>query len=381
MKIALSFGFFLPVPPARGGATEKIWHALGRRLAARGHEVTAFTRCWPGWPDRETIDGVTFHRLPGWDHTTRLWQNLILDFRWSLRVRRALAPDQVVISHNISLPWLLTHLPRRHPSPVSVVIGRMPKGQVRTYGRVDRIYATSEAVAEQALRENARVRPQLRTLRNSIDWHALQGADASGSSVFRIGYVGRLHPEKGLDLLIDAGAVLARDPTLPAWKISLVGPVKITDGGGGEAFAASLAQRARDAGLGDRFEILPPIWSAAELAGVYRTLSAFVYPTRAEKGEGLSVAPIEAMAAGAVPILSALPCYRDLLTPGRDGLLFDHRAADGAAALARDLRQLLTEPERRAALAGAARATARRFDYDSVAAELEADLRSLPAPR
>ena len=214
MKIALSFGFFLPVPPARGGATEKIWHALGRRLAARGHEVTALTRCWPGWPDRETLDGVNYRRLPGWDHTTHLAINLWLDFRWSLRVRRALAPDQTVISHNISLPWLLTRLPARHPSPVSVVIGRMPKGQVRTYGKVDRIYATSEAVADQALRENPGVRPRLRTLRNSIDWHSLQGAPTA-PSVFRIGYVGRLHPEKGLDLLIDAGAILARDSFLP----------------------------------------------------------------------------------------------------------------------------------------------------------------------
>ena len=89
MKIALSFGFFLPVPPARGGATEKIWHALGRRLAARGHEVVAFTRTWPGWPDHEEIDGLRYHRLPGRDHTTKLWLNLLLDLRWSLRVRRA----------------------------------------------------------------------------------------------------------------------------------------------------------------------------------------------------------------------------------------------------------------------------------------------------
>lgn len=380
MKIAVSFGFFLPVPPARGGATEKIWHALGRRLAARGHEVTAFTRRWPGWPERETIDGVTFHRLPGWDHTTRLWQNLLLDFRWSLRVRRALAPDQTVISHNISLPWLLTRLPRRHPSPVSVVIGRMPKGQVRTYGRVDRIYATSEAVADQALRENPGVRTRLRTLRNSVDWHSLQGASPN-PAVFRIGYIGRLHPEKGLDLLIDAGAILARESSLPPWKISLVGPVKTTDGGGGETFAESLHARARAAGLGERFEILPPVWSATDLATIYRSLAVFVYPTRAEKGEGLSVAPIEAMAAGAVPILSSLPCYRDLITPGADGLLFDHRALNGSEALATDLRGLLTDPLRRDALAQAARTTARRFDYDQVAAELEADLRSLSAPR
>jgi glycosyltransferase involved in cell wall biosynthesis len=379
MKIAISFGFFLPVPPARGGATEKIWHALARRLAARGHEVTVFTRTWPGWPDHETIDGVHYRRLPGRDHTTRLWLNLILDFFWSLRVRRALAPDHVVISHNISLPWLLTRLPGRHPSPVTVVIGRMPQGQVRTYGRVDRIYATSEAVAARALAENPAVQPRLHTLRNSIDWHALQGPKDLKDGTLRIAYVGRLHPEKGLDLLIDAGARLAKSAQLPSWKITFVGPVRTKDGGGGEDFAASLARRAHEAGLGDRFEILPPIWSAMELTVFYRSVAVFVYPTRAEQGEGLSVAPIEAMAAGAVPVLSALPCYADLLTPSKDGLLFDYRSPRAPELLAADLEMLLRDPARRSTLAEAARATARRFDYDSVAAELETDLSTLLA--
>jgi glycosyltransferase involved in cell wall biosynthesis len=376
MKIALSFGFFLPVPPARGGATEKIWHALGCRLAARGHEIVAFTRTWPGWPDQDTLDGVRYHRLPGHDHTTRLWQNLVLDLRWSLRVRRALAPDQIVISHNISLPWLLTRVPRRHPAPVSVVIGRMPKGQVRTYGRVDRIYATSEAVATRALLENPSVRPRIRTLRNSIDWHALQGRAETGGPV-HIGYVGRLHPEKGLDLLINAGIRLAANSTLPKWKISLVGPVGITDGGGGEAFAAKLAQRASAAGLASRFEILPPVWDTHELAAFYRTLDVFVYPTRAAQGEGLSVAPIEAMAAGAVPVLSNLPCYADLLRPGRDGVLFDYQAPDAVEKLTEALASLITNPVHRTTLATAACETARNFDYDSVASELESDLTRL----
>ena len=48
MKINIATGFFLPVPPAAGGATEKIWHRLAQVFAAAGHEVTFISRTWPG---------------------------------------------------------------------------------------------------------------------------------------------------------------------------------------------------------------------------------------------------------------------------------------------------------------------------------------------
>ena len=36
MRITIVTGFFLPVPPVRGGSTEKIWHRLAREFAAAG---------------------------------------------------------------------------------------------------------------------------------------------------------------------------------------------------------------------------------------------------------------------------------------------------------------------------------------------------------
>ncbi|WP_043582535.1 glycosyltransferase family 4 protein [Geminisphaera colitermitum] len=381
MRIAITFGCFLPVPPARGGATEKIWFALARRLAARGHDITLFTRTWPDWPDEEQIDGVRIRRLPGRDHCPRLWQNLLLDLRWSLRLRRALPPDALVISHNVTLPILLRMPGLRHRAPVTVVLGRMPKGQVRLYGKLDRIYATSEAVATRVRHENPDTNNRLRILRNSIDWHALQSPapqpPSAAAPILRIGYAGRIHPEKGLDGLIRAGALLARDRELPPWEIVFIGPVTPADGGGGEAHRDALLALAREHGIADRVRFLPPAWDSAALAQFYQTLSIFCYPTRAEQGEGLSVAPIEAMAAGAAPVLSALPCYRDLILPGVNGLLFDHRSANPDDALAAQLTILLRNPSDRATLAAAARATARHFDYDALAAELEADLTTL----
>ena len=48
MKLTIVMGFFLPVPPVQGGATEKSWDRLATLLAERGHEVTVISRRWPG---------------------------------------------------------------------------------------------------------------------------------------------------------------------------------------------------------------------------------------------------------------------------------------------------------------------------------------------
>lgn len=380
MKIAITFGFFLPVPPARGGATEKIWHALAARLAAHGHEVHAYSRDWPGWPAHETIDGVRHHRLPGRDHTSRLWLNLLHDLRWSLRLRRALPADALVISHNISLPWLLTLAPPRHRAPVAVALGRMPKGQVKLYRRVDRVYAFSEAVRSAALAQCPALSRSLRVVPNAIDLTAFS-APASprpDSTRLRIGYVGRIHPEKGLDLLAAAARILAGDATLPPWSLSLVGPSAVAEGGVGPAWLEQLRATLPRETARAQVTILPPVWDAAALAAHYRSLDVFCYPSLADKGETFGVSVVEAMAAGAVPVVSDLDCFRDFATDGVNALVFPRRASDAAARLANQIATLLRDSALRARLSASARDSARRFDYDAVATTLEADLATLP---
>jgi glycosyltransferase involved in cell wall biosynthesis len=45
----------------------------------------------------------------------------------------------------------------------------------------------------------------------------------------------------------------------------------------------------------------------------------FVYPCLAEQGETFGLAPLEAVACGAVPIVSDLSCFGDFITPGVNG--------------------------------------------------------------
>jgi glycosyltransferase involved in cell wall biosynthesis len=367
MRITIVMGFFLPVPALAGGATEKIWHRLGELMAAEGHDVTIVSRRWPGLPDRETRGRLTHLRLPGMDHTRFLPANLALDFIWGLRVSRALPPADIVVCNTVSLP---VYLRRFRPSAgrVAVVLGRMPKGQNRFYGGADLLLATSTAVADQARRENPRLTGRIVLFPNPIDWdlHRNAAAQAAPNHTLTIGYVGRIHPEKGLETLLAAGALLAARTDLPPWRLALIGPVSVAQGGGGEAYRDQL-QRAFGEKLGDRLAFVPPVFDRTELARRYGELDVFCYPSLAAKGEGLSIAPIEAMAAGAVPIVSQLECYRDLIVPGENGLQFDQESRDAVPTLAGLLGPLLTDAARRRALALRAQATARRFDYAETA--------------
>ena len=47
----------------------------------------------------------------------------------------------------------------------------------------------------------------------------------------------------------------------------------------------------------------------------------------AEKGEAMPVAPLEAMANGCVPLVSKLDCFRDYISDGTNGFVFDHRGS------------------------------------------------------
>lgn len=376
MKITIVMGFFLPVPALAGGATEKIWHRLGELMAEEGHDVTIVSRRWPGLADREQIGRLTHLRLPGINHTRYLPLNLILDAWWGIRVMLALPRADVVICNTVSLPVYLRWV-KPSAGCVAVVLGRMPKGQNRFYGAADLILATSTAVARKALSENPSLAPRLLQFPNPIDWplHA-HAADRGAGRALTIGYVGRIHPEKGLEQLLEAACRLGADEALPAWRLLLVGPVGVEQGGGGAAYRdhliASYGSR-----LGGRLQVVPPIFDKSALARLYGQLDVFCYPSLAARGEGLSIAPIEAMAAGAVPVVSKLECYQDLIDEGVNGRQFDQTAPQAVDELAAILRQLLLDGDHRRSLAAAAQETVRRFDYRETSRLLLARCRKL----
>lgn len=363
-------GFFLPVPAVSGGATEKSWYGLAKIFAAAGHSVSFISRSRPGLALDETVSGVHHLRLPGFDHTRFLPVNLLLDLIWGIRVARELPPGDVVICNTLTLPiWL--HLAKPRSGKVAIMIGRTPRGQIRFYGGVARIYAPSSYVAGQISSGNAAGRT--RVIGYPVDWPLLARSSSQSGLPITIGFVGRLNPEKGIALLVRAASLLVDRNDLPEWRLKIVGPAGIPEGGGGEAWVEALRKEASMT-LGKRVEWIEPEFDAERLACLYGSMDIFCYPSLAEKGETFGVAVAEAMSARCAVIVSALSCFSDLVKDGETALVFDHMESNPDELLAGCISRLLANRELRLGLALRGQQHAKQFDYPEVSAHILRDL-------
>jgi glycosyltransferase involved in cell wall biosynthesis len=370
LRIAIVTGFFLPVPALRGGATERSWYGLAKIFAASGHSVTFISRAVPNLAVSEIEDGVRHIRIPGFDHTRHLAVNLVLDFAWGVRVARALPAGDVVICNTITLPaWL--HRMKPTAGKVAVMIGRTPKGQVRFYGGVERIYAPSTFLARQIGPSPASKRTKV--IGYPIDWHLHARFSAQVGSPITLGFVGRLHPEKGIALLVGAACILAARTNMPEWKLKIVGPGNVSEGGGGDVWLAGLKNDAARL-LGNRVEWTGPEFDPERLARLYGTMDIFCYPSLAENGETFGVSVAEAMASRCAVVVSALGCFSDLVIEGQTGSVFDHRASEPEVLLADALGRLLIDSTLRKDMAVRGQDHSRRFDYPAVSEKIVEDL-------
>jgi len=342
MKICIVIGAFLPIPPKKGGAVEKRWLRLAEEFAALGHEVTMISRTYPGLPERETLRGVAHVRVAGYDTPASPLKLKLLDLLYALRARRAVPADvDIVVTNTFWAPVVIRGQQR---GCVYVDVARMPKGQMRLYRKVGRLRANSTPVAEAIKAELPAARHgRVRMIPNPLPFvpEGLPPKPATPSFL----YVGRVHPEKGVHVLL--AALHAMDTPMPT---RIVGPWHVQEGGGGEAYWQQLQTLA--AGLPVVF--VGPVFDMDALNAEYAKATVFVYPSLAEKGETFGLAPLEAMAWGCVPVVSDLACFKDFIHHDINGWVFNHRAPEPQAALATCLQAAMAKPARMTAMAGEA---------------------------
>nr|WP_231707319.1 glycosyltransferase [Arthrobacter sp. zg-Y919] len=180
----------------------------------------------------------------------------------------------------------------------------------------------------------------------------------------RIAAVGRLVPRKGVDLAIQALALL-RDEGLDDVELLIVGGSSDCAGLESDPEARRLLDLARSLGVEDRVLLRGQV-PREQMPAVLRSADAVVC---APWYEPFGIVPLEAMACAVPVVASAVGGLIDTVVHGKTGL---HVPPRDPAALAAALSELLQNPRyaRRLGAAGRQRAAA-RYSWDRVALDTE----------
>ena len=162
-----------------------------------------------------------------------------------------------------------------------------------------------------------------------------------------VGFSGKLVPGKGVDVLIDAIAILQRDGLAAGLLVIGDGPER-----------ATLEERVRARGL--KWTAFDGFRNQSELALSYVCLDIFVLPSRSETW-GLVLN--EAMIFG-LPVIATdrTGAALDVIEAGANGHVVP---VDDAGALADALRTLVTSPARRLEFGRRSEAIVRRYSYNA----------------
>jgi len=358
MKIVILQGAFLPIPAILGGAVEKRWYRMGLEFAKLGHEVVHISRSHEDLETVEFINGVNYIRVSGFDIPSSLLKLKYCDLIYSFRALRFIPKDaDIIVTNTFWSPILLRGKLGRS---VYVDVARVPKGQMRFYKHVGCLRANSTPVAEaikNELKEGASNFVDL--IPNFLSFEVQESACLRKKKK-TILYVGRIHPEKGLAILIRAFNLLDTD-----WKLRIVGPWEIQDGGGGNDYYKSLMEISKSS----QITFVGPIYDTLKLNNEYADASLFVYPSVAEKGETFGLAPLEAMAWGCVPIVSSLACFADFIKESVNGTIFNHRSSEAVHLLVESIHSLIVDPDLRNQLAKKALEVNKTHSTKSIALE------------
>ena len=196
----------------------------------------------------------------------------------------------------------------------------------------DLLLSPGEAYADEMSGFLAVPRGRIRVVRPGIEPAGFSSGGPRPRAPFRIGFLSRVSPAKGLDILVEAFLMLERKR--PGRSVlSVAGEIS----GPNKRFLKGLEARIASAGLADRFELLGEVDFAGK-AHFLKSLSAFCLPSR--YAEQRAVACLEAMAAGVPVVVPRLGLFPELLRLTDGGILVP---VEDAAAVADALATLMDD--------------------------------------
>ncbi len=366
MRIVQVTPFFAP----HTGGVESHVRGLVREFAREGHEVSVVTSRYDrSLPKEEQLEGARILR----SRSLGVAFNTPLDVG-TARAVRGLDPDVFHLHYpppltsyfatrgleKRSTPLCLTyHCDLFLPGFSGRVLAELYQRVflARTLDRVDRIvvHARSYGVTSAMLRgRELAVIPSvvdLERFRPGLDATALRGdLRLEGKRV--LAFTGRLVPHKGVDVILRALPLLPPDVVL------------VVIGAGPRL--PSLIGQARRLGVESRVRFCPSV-SDDDLPRYLALAEMFVFPSQ-NRLEGFGLAIAEAMAVGLPVVIADAPGVREVIEPGKEGLLTEPLLASDLAA---KVRSLLDDTDLARRMGAAARRRAEeRYGLATVAGQL-----------
>ncbi|MGA8710741.1 MAG: glycosyltransferase family 4 protein [Thermoplasmata archaeon] len=356
MRIVQVSPFFHP----HAGGVESHVRGIVRELAREGHEVTVVTSRYDrSLPVDEETEGYRILR----SRSLGVLLDTPLDFG-TRRTVRALEPDVFHLHYPPPLTsYFATRELSRRKVPVCLTYhcdlylpgaaGRLLAGIYQTVflpstlNRTDRVIVHTKSYGSTSAMLRGR---ELSVIPSAVDLERFRpGIDASGLRAdLRLDgkrvavFTGRLVPHKGVDVLLQALVQLPQDVVL------------VVIGAGPRL--PSLVGLARRLGVEDRVRFCPAV-TDEDLPRYLALGDVFVFASQ-NRLEGFGLAVAEAMAAGLPVVIADMPGVREVIEPGREGLLAEPLIASD---LAEKIRVILDDPSlaKRMGHAGRERAEAR----------------------
>ncbi|MBE9137699.1 glycosyltransferase family 4 protein [Nodosilinea sp. LEGE 07088] len=322
------------LPPLQGGIEHQC-SELYPRIQALGHQVDFFARASytsQPWFHSHDYKGIRVISLPA--PTTKgsdaLASSALAAFVSSL------GRDYDVIHFHALGPALFASLPKLAYSRAKVVVtchgldwqrskwGKIARHLIRSGEQMAVKYADSIVVVSKQLQQYFQDTYGYRTVyipNAPVSYEATDESFTYGASLGLekkkyIIFLGRLVPEKRLDILIQAFKSLPPS----GWKLVIVG-----GNSGSLPYVAEISRLvAKDSSI-----LFTGLLGGAKLAELMRGAGLFVLPSDVE---GLPLAMLEAMSEGVPVVASDIEPHRELLGKNR-GLLFDAGSVESCKAM------------------------------------------------
>ena len=256
MKVNIITGPFGCLPPYAIGAVEKLWYSIGTDMRNKGHQVIFISKK----PLKESSmdDNLLLH---GYERTGSWVKDFVLDFVFSIKALSKMPKCDMLVLNSIWSPILCLLFKWKYRRALYNV-ARFPKKQMGAYFAMSSLACVSTAVYNALIEQSPSMKSRACVIPNPIDTHIFcnEHMVKTLSDSPDVVYSGRVHREKGLDILVKAVTRLHEVGVSVGLRI--IGATKIEDGGSGEDYVDYLESLVR----GYRITWVEPIFSPSLLA-------------------------------------------------------------------------------------------------------------------